>query len=45
LTTLYPASIELRSATTRAWNELHNSSLLMNAMWGIRTKQLLGATS
>ena len=45
LTTLYPASVELRSAATRAWNELHNSHLLMNAIWNIRTKDLLGATS
>jgi hypothetical protein len=45
LTALYPASIELRSATTRAWNELHNSHLLMNAVWSIRTKDLLGATN
>jgi len=43
LTTLYPASIELRSTATRAWNELHNAQLLMNAIWSIRTKSLLGA--
>jgi hypothetical protein len=43
LTTLYPASVELRSATIRAWNELHNAHFLMNAVWSIRTKSLLGA--
>lgn len=42
LTTLYPNDVELASAATRAWNELHNSHILANAIWNIRTKGLLG---
>ena len=43
LTALYPLRIELQSATTRAWNELHGAHFLVNAVWEIRTKDLLGA--
>ena len=43
LTALYPLHIELQSATTRAWNELHGAHFLVNAVWDIRTKHLLGA--
>jgi hypothetical protein len=42
LTMLYPNDTELASAVIRAWNELHNSHLLANAVWNIRTKALLG---
>ena len=42
LTALYPNDVELASAVTRAWNELHDSHLLANAIWNIRTKALLG---
>ncbi len=42
LKTLYPDNIELHVAAARAWNELHNSHLLVNAVWHIRTKELLG---
>jgi hypothetical protein len=45
LTTLYPANVELKMAAAKAWNELHNSHLLVNAVWNIRTKALLGATA
>ena len=43
LTTLYPTNVDLLAAATKAWNELHNSHLLVNAVWNIRTKGLLGA--
>jgi len=42
LTTLYPANVELKAAAAKAWNELRNSHLLVNAVWNIRTKSLLG---
>jgi len=42
LTTLYPDNVDLRASTAKAWNELHNSHLLVNAVWNIRTKTLLG---
>ena len=42
LTTLYPNDMELASAVTHAWNELHNAHLLANAVWSIRTKGLFG---
>jgi len=42
LTTLYPTNVDLLAAATKAWNELHNSHLLVNAVWNIRTKGLLG---
>jgi hypothetical protein len=42
LTTLYPNDVELTSAVTRAWNELHNAHMLANAVWNIRTKGLFG---
>ena len=42
LTTLYPNDVELASAAIRAWNELHNSHILANAVWNIRTKRLFG---
>src|SRR5438128_2996623 len=42
LTTLYPNDMELASAVTRAWNELHNAHILANAVWNIRTKGLFG---
>jgi len=42
LTTLYPNDVELASAVTRAWNELHNAHILANAVWNIRTKGLFG---
>ena len=38
LTTLYPTNVDLLAAATKAWNELHNSHLLVNAVWDIRTK-------
>lgn len=44
LTTLYPGNVELKMAAAKAWNELHNSHLLVNAVWNVRTKALLGAT-
>ena len=43
LTTLYPANVELKATAAKAWNELHNSHLLVNAVWRLRTKVLLGA--
>jgi len=42
LTTLYPNDMELVSGTTKAWTELLDSHLLVNAIWNIRTKALLG---
>jgi hypothetical protein len=42
LTTLYPNNMELVSGTINAWNELLNSHLLVNAVWNIRTRALLG---
>jgi hypothetical protein len=42
LTTLCPNDLDLASAVTRAWNELHNAHMLANAVWNIRTKGLLG---
>ena len=42
LTTLYPHNFELKMAAAKAWNELHNSHLLVNAVWNVRTKALLG---
>jgi hypothetical protein len=42
LTALYPNDVGLASAATRAWNELHNSHILANAIWNIRTKALFG---
>lgn len=42
LTTLYPDNVQLRAAATKAWNELHGAHLLVNAVWNIRTKALLG---
>jgi hypothetical protein len=42
LTALYPNDIELASAATRAWNELHNSHVLANAIWNMRTRGLFG---
>jgi hypothetical protein len=42
LTTLYPNDVELASAVTRTWNELHNAHMLANAVWNIRTKGLFG---
>lgn len=41
LTTLCPLHIELQSATARAWNELHGTHFLVNAVWNLRTKELL----
>jgi hypothetical protein len=40
--TRYPNDVELASAVTRAWNELHNAHMLANAVWNIRTKGLFG---
>ena len=40
--TPYPNDMELASAVTRAWNELHNAHILANAVWNIRTKGLFG---
>ena len=45
LTTLYPNDMELASAVTRAWNELHNAHLVADAVWNIRTKSLFGVVS
>lgn len=42
LTTVYPHNVELRVAAANAWNELHNSHLLVNAIWKMRTQALLG---
>lgn len=42
LATLYPDNVDLKVAAGKAWNELHNSHLLVNAVWNIRTKALLG---
>ena len=45
LTTLYPNDMELASAVTRAWIELHNAHLVADAAWNIRTKSLFGVVS
>lgn len=45
LTMLYPNDIELISGAADAWNDLLNSHLLVNAIWNIRTKTLLGVVS
>lgn len=41
LTVLCPLHLEIQSATTRAWNELHGAHFLVNAVWNLRTKELL----
>jgi hypothetical protein len=43
LTQLYPSHLELQAASTRAWNELHGTNFMVNAVWHIRTKDLIGA--
>jgi hypothetical protein len=43
LTQLYPSHLELQAASTRAWNELHGTNFMVNAVWHIRTKALIGA--
>jgi hypothetical protein len=43
LTVLCPLHLELQSSVTRAWNELHGAHFLVNAVWEIRTRELLGA--
>ena len=42
LTTICPDDVELRSAAVRAWTELHNSHLLVNGIWNIHTRAMLG---
>ena len=41
LTTLYPMNMELQAAAIKAWNELSGAHFLVNAVWDIRTKDLL----
>jgi hypothetical protein len=43
LTVLCPLHLDLKSAVARAWNELHGAHFLVNAVWDIRTRNLLGA--
>lgn len=43
LIALYPTSIELRAAVTKAWTELSDTHMLLKAVWNIRTKEVLGA--
>ena len=43
LTTLCPLHLDLQSAVTRSWNELHGAHFLVNAVWDIRTRALVGA--
>jgi hypothetical protein len=43
LAVLYPMRIDLHAAATKAWKELHGVHFLTNAVWHLRTKDLLGA--
>lgn len=42
LIAIYPGDVDLRAVVTRAWTELNGLHLLLNAIWKIRTKDLLG---
>jgi len=43
LTTLYPNDLELFAGVTAAWDYLTRGHLIGKAVWGLRTKDLLGA--
>ncbi len=43
LTTLYPNDLELVAGVTAAWDFLARGHLIGKAVWGLRTKGLLGA--
>jgi hypothetical protein len=43
LTTLYPTDTDLLAAVTGAWTATKSGGLLINVIWGIRTKKLLRA--
>lgn len=43
LTTLYPDDVELRAGVTEAWDYPASGYLIGMAVWGLRTKSLLGA--
>ena len=42
LTTLYPHNVELLAAVIKAWNALHGCHMLVNAIWNIHTRAMLG---
>ena len=43
LKALYPNDMELVSSTTNAWIDMIDSQFTVNAVWNLRTKDLLGA--
>ena len=43
LTVLYPSDMELVAAVSDAWHDLTGSTFFVNAVWNLRTKELLGA--
>jgi hypothetical protein len=45
LLALYPNDMDLVSAVTNAWTDLKGANFVVNAIWFIRTKELLGALS
>ena len=42
LWTLYPSDMEIVAGVTDAWNDLLGATFVVNAVWNIRTKALLG---
>jgi hypothetical protein len=45
LMVLYPSDMELVAAVSDAWHDLTGSTFFVNAVWNLRTKELLGAIS
>ena len=45
LMVLYPTDMELVAAVSDAWHDLTGSAFFINAVWHLRTKELLGAIS
>lgn len=45
LTTLYPNDLDLRVTVTNAWEHPSSGYMLGKAIWGIRSRRLLGAVS
>jgi hypothetical protein len=45
LSVLYPNSMEIVEAASRAWQQLSGASLISKAVWKVRTQKLLGALS
>lgn len=45
LMVLYPSDMELVAAVSDAWHDLNGSTFFVNAVWNLRTKELLGVIS